>query len=203
MIYYSSRDPVFIKKVHLRTWLLRDEIESALKQRLQHGPREDINLEEFKKEYLQDKEQNESSIEGKGRFKILQGGKSEDKCPILEFTKQQNLIPTDKIHLGIFIISEIEMDRMYFFSSAYFVEGQSIVIEFLIPQKFTLNAEVLYVHHYSREGRILSSNKLSYRIGVAFTFLKKGERALLKNFLQSIAYKKKKETPSSSVPEEA
>ena len=105
-------------------------------------------------------------------------------------------IPEEKIHAGVVVISELEIGRIHFFSSVHFIAGQSIVIEFMIPQKFALNAEVLHAYEYNTEGRILSPDKFSYRVVADFTFLKKGERALLREFLQSISSAKYDEKES-------
>ena len=69
------------------------------------------------------------------------------------------------------------------------MEGQSIVISFNIPEKFILNAEVTYSQSYSLKNRILSDTTLPYRICAKFSFLRKGERTLLRNFLEKIEYR--------------
>ena len=95
-------------------------------------------------------------------------------------------IPDDKIHIGRAILSEIYMDHMYFFCSENFLEGQSIVLEFLVPRKFIMNAQVVFCRKYNLKSRVISKNRLPYRVGIKFTYLKDGERTILRNFVQSI-----------------
>jgi hypothetical protein len=49
-----------------------------------------------------------------------------------------------------------------------------------------MNADVLYCRTYNMQSRIISKNKYDYRVLVKFTFLQEGERALLRQFIQSI-----------------
>jgi hypothetical protein len=49
-----------------------------------------------------------------------------------------------------------------------------------------MNADVLYCRTFNIKSRIISQNNYKYRMLVKFTFLKEGERALLRQFLQSI-----------------
>ncbi len=92
----------------------------------------------------------------------------------------------EKIVLATAILSEIDMDHMYIFSNHKFVPGQSIVIDFVVPKRFTVNADVYYCREYNMRSRIISDKKLPYRIAVKFSFLKEGERTLLRNFVTSI-----------------
>ena len=95
-------------------------------------------------------------------------------------------IEAAKLCHGRTMLGEIYMDKMSFFAGKRFSEGQAIVIEFLIPKRFIVNADVVYCRHYSMKSRIISGQKLPYRISVKFTFLKPGERTLLREFLESI-----------------
>ena len=179
MIYNNSTDPVFIKRIYLKTWLLRDEIESVLGQQFENGVKGGINLKKLKKQYHRS---DSTKIEEKNPHNISRTSNQ----------KKLVVIPEEKIHKGIVVISELEINNIYFFSSFNFIEGQSIVIEFLIPQKFILNAEVIYARQYNTENSIISSEKLSYRIAARFTFLKRGEKTILQKFLESISYISKK-----------
>jgi len=97
------------------------------------------------------------------------------------------VLAPDEIAIGRAMLSEINMDRMFFFCEKKFMEGQAIVIEFLVPKRFVLNAEVLYCVEFNLKSRIISKNKLPYRTIVKFTFLKEGERTLLRDFVKSIS----------------
>lgn len=93
----------------------------------------------------------------------------------------------EEVCIGRAMLSEINMEKMFFFCEKKFMEGQAIVIEFLVPKRFVLNAEVLYCVEFNMKSRIISKNKLPYRTIVKFTFLKEGERTLLRDFVRSIA----------------
>ncbi|MCK5072459.1 MAG: hypothetical protein KAQ98_03470 [Bacteriovoracaceae bacterium] len=95
-------------------------------------------------------------------------------------------LPKEKISFGKTILSEIYMDKMFMFTDNKFVVGRSIVVEFNIPKKFVLNADVIYCSEYNLKNRIISDTKFSYRLAIKFTFLKKGERTLLRQFISSI-----------------
>lgn len=92
----------------------------------------------------------------------------------------------DKISKGKTILSEIGMEKMFFFSSKAFTEGQSIVIQFCIPKTFIVNADVIYCRPFNIKSRIISQNNYTHRMLIKFNFLKDGERALLRQFIQSI-----------------
>lgn len=92
----------------------------------------------------------------------------------------------DKISKGKTILSEIGMEKMFFFSNKSFTEGQSIVIQFCIPKTFIVNADVIYCRPFNIKSRIISQNNYTHRMLIKFNFLKEGERALLRQFIQSI-----------------
>jgi hypothetical protein len=95
-------------------------------------------------------------------------------------------LPKEKLFQGRAILSEIYMDHMYFFSGVEFLEGQSIVLEFRVPKKFIMNAQVVFCRSYNMKSRVISKNRLPFRVGVKFTYLKDGERTILRQFVQSI-----------------
>ena len=95
-------------------------------------------------------------------------------------------IPKDKITLGSLVLSEINKKEMSFFCNRQFITGQSIVIEFIIPNIFSINAEVLSGRYYNMKGRVLSQRKLNYRTKVKFVFFDDKEKILLERFIRSI-----------------
>ncbi len=95
-------------------------------------------------------------------------------------------LPPEQIVIGRTILSEVHMDKIFFFSDYNFVEGQSIVIEFQIPKRFIVNANIAYCRNYNMKSRIIRTNQLKFRVCAEFNFLKKGERTLLRDFLRSV-----------------
>ena len=111
---------------------------------------------------------------------------SDDDALNLNADSDINFIPEEKVALGKTILSEISMDRILFFCNHSFIEGQSIVIKFNIPQAFVVNADIKYCRPFNFKSRIISKNSYNFRVLADFTFLKPGERALLRQFIQSI-----------------
>ncbi|MBT3584173.1 MAG: hypothetical protein HN509_04665 [Halobacteriovoraceae bacterium] len=226
MIYGNSNDPVLIKKIYLRIWTLRDEVEAVIRTRIERSEGEEIpKFEDLMEEYRERPPMLSPQLE------VLEGGASEDaeegeenaedsaeeeseeaeeqsaeaaadgdqteeaqadapkdegdsgKVDILQ---RFPVIPAEKIFRGTTVLSELTMDYMYFFSSQSFLEGQSIVIEFLVPKKFIINASVAYCRAYNMRSRIISEGKLPYRVAVKFSFMREGERTLLRNFVASV-----------------
>lgn len=179
-IFNASKQPVLLKKIPLRIWKLRDEIESVIQVRYEKATDKEkaINLEELTKEYT-----NNSS----------------------ELNQPAVTIPADKTSNGKAIISEIDMEGIRFFCSKGYIIGNSLVVEFQIPNQFRLNAVVLDNKAYDLKSKLISDKKLPFRIHLKWTFLKKNERPLLREFLQSISFGKrarKEKVESEEIPSE-
>jgi len=213
MIHNSSNDPVLIKKISLKIWSLRDEIESRLKTELEKNPETEINVDAIRNEYIK-KAPTDNVLSLKSGTDLdnsedemarAMRGEEPTEEPTAEATIEENnvvelnananvievsLTPPEleesKISKGKTVLSEINMDKMFFFCNRPFTEGQSIVIQFCIPKMFIINADILYCRPFNLKSRIISQNNFSYRVLAKFTFLKEGERALLRQFLQSI-----------------
>lgn len=111
---------------------------------------------------------------------------AEEKDESVNVIQRRPKLPEAKLYKGTTVLTELNMEEMYFFSNQSFLEGQSIVIEFLIPNRFVLNADVFYSRPYNHKSRIIRDNNLIYRVAVRFSFLKPGERTLLRQFVQSV-----------------
>ncbi len=262
MIHGNSNDPVLIKRIGLKIWSLRDEVESVIQQHLAHKAdgkalsSQEIN--EIKNEYAysgpieqkaglqlidggadtseesgddleaamaaamgggddaeaeesgddleaamaaamdggNDAEGEESGDDLEAAMAAAMGGSEEATTPSEAVAKPQGAkkiiqrgshnIKEDRLSRGVSILSELSMDGLYFFSEKKFMEGQSIVIEFQIPKKFVLNAIVSFCRPFNASSRIISNRKVDYRTVANFTFLKEGERTLLREFIRSI-----------------
>ena len=232
MIHNNSGDPVFIKKIPLRIWTLRDEIEAVLKEKVVKGS-ENLELKDLIDEYTTrgpgdsaevfDISPDEPSDDESAMAAALSDDESEmaaalsddasemetalskddaemeeenisDENPsildenssLVQIFQRTPNIPTEKVCAGKAVLSEINMDEMFFFSNQSFMSGQSIVIEFVVPKRFVANAIVSFCRNYNLKSRVISPNRLAYRIGIKFSFLKKGERTLLRQFISSI-----------------
>jgi hypothetical protein len=237
MIHNSSSDPVLIKKISLKIWSLRDEIESRIQDQMANAELSPEALEakivELRNEYTHRSSNSGNVIalksaedlsNGTGEDEMAaamaaaeagdspEGGEESTETPKAEGeaspeadnvvamkpaanTTDSNIISIaidtpnlaeDKIFKGKTILSEIAMEKMFFFSNRAFTEGQSIVIQFCIPKSFIVNADVIYCRPFNIKSRIISQNNYTHRMLIRFNFLKEGERALLRQFIQSI-----------------
>lgn len=220
MIHNSSSDPVLIKKISLKVWSLRDEIEARIQDQLDSGEitpeMVDSKVNELRSEYTKKTENTGNVLQlksaddlattetdelEKAMAEAIEGGDesaSPDNVVSMNgaAVNEDNVISIaiespvklsdDKISKGKTILSEIGMEKMFFFSSKAFTEGQSIVIQFCIPKTFIVNADVIYCRPFNIKSRIISQNNYTHRMLIKFNFLKDGERALLRQFIQSI-----------------
>lgn len=236
MIYNKSGHPIEVKKISIRLWSLRDEIEAAIERRMKECEAagvplfiEDIkhfyNLnsatpasgdnvipfaakptsedgmaslmeeigEEVKAEGEETKaaEGSETAPNLENAEEIIaeqtdQGLETKKPNPILDRPYERQAPDLNKISYGFTLLSDITMDNILSFTKDSFLQGQSVVVEFLIPQSFMMTADVSYCHHYAMRSRIISSTKPDYRLQCRFAYAIPGERDNLRNFLKSI-----------------
>lgn len=232
MIHHSSTDPVLIKKISLRVWTLRDEVEAKVREKIETLPEgtDNVDLSDLRSAYTPQKPgsavnnvielktdadldtsedemmkaMQEAAPEEPASSEVPQeevsqetdqAAATESVTPLFSAPENNNLIElssempplsADKIFKGKTVLAEIGMDRIYFFSNKKFTEGQSIVIKFEIPKTFIMNADVLYSRPFNLKSRVISENNFQFRVMAKFSFLKEGERALLRQFLKSV-----------------
>ena len=214
MIYNNSTDPVFIKKISLKIWSLKDEVKAVIQEKMKSSQADELTIDELRREYCSNigkgaevipLKPNEDLDTGEDEMAAaIAAAESEEATPeseeepvvqeaaLTENTDEHQIIqrsPTlgeNDISSGKTILAEVGMDRIYFFSSKSFLNGQSIVLEFVIPKRFVVNATIVFCREYNMKSRIISKNRLPYRIGADFSFLKEGERTLLRQFIHSI-----------------
>jgi hypothetical protein len=240
MIYNKSGHPVEVKKISVRLWGLRDEIESAIERRIKECDAAGVPLyiEDIKKFYnlktpgapdnviplkpaqseedamaalLEEVSEESKAEEPKPADPVdpaladaadenkalteaqeiiaeqtLQGLDTKKPNPILERPYQRQAPDLAKISYGFVLLSDINMESILSFTKEKFLQGQSVTVEFLIPQSFMMTADVTYCHHYAMRSRIISTTKPDYRLRCKFAFAIPGERDTLRNFLKSI-----------------
>ncbi len=247
MIYNKSGHPVEVKKISIRMWGLRDEIEAALERRIKECEAAGVPLfvDDIKSFYnlnmkapltdssnviplrgnpssddlnslmasLKEEEKVPEAEESKTTDEVLASlSEGEAKEPPKAFNEAEEIIaeqtlqglenkkPADillrpfkrqspdleRISYGFCFLSDIHMDNLLAFTQGKFLQGQSVVVEFLIPQSFMMTADVTYCHYYALRSRIISSTKPDYRVQSKFNFSIPGERETLRNFLKSI-----------------
>ncbi|MBH47792.1 MAG: hypothetical protein CME71_06440 [Halobacteriovorax sp.] len=208
MIYHNSNDPVLIKKIPLKIWTLRDELEAVIAARIESGEYSEDNppsIEDLIAEYgkkvpmkrlepeadeanlkLVPEEEESASDETEDVEQEATAETEVEKKDPVQVTQRRPKLSEDKIFNGTLVLAELEMDHLYFFSNRQFTPGQSIVIEFLIPKKFSMNVDIAYCRAFNLKSRIISSQNYRYRVAAKFTFLKEGERTLLRQFIKSV-----------------
>lgn len=198
MIYKNSNAPVLLKKINLNVWSLRDEIGQVIMSKIESMEEKELvksliqdyspekpALKLIKNEDSQDTESTGDSEETNSQIPAEEV-EEKNETNNEEITQKVFKLSPDKISKASTIMSEIYMDEIYFFSESPFLEGQSIVVQFCVPQSFILNADVFFCQTYSASNRVIGKSKLPYRICAKFSFLKSGERTLLRQFLSSI-----------------
>lgn len=228
MIYNKSTHPIEVKKISIRLWSLRDEIEAAIGRRMKECEAAGVPLfvDDIKRFYNL---KVEASLTDQANVFPLHAKKHEDGMaslmesigdeaksdeaetpatfseaeniiaiqteaglenkkpnPILERPYQRQAPDLDKISYGFTLLSDINMDAFLSFTKDKFLQGQSVVVEFLIPQTFMMTLDVIYCHHYAMRSKIISSSKPDYRLQCRFTYSFAGERDQLRSFLKSI-----------------
>ena len=208
-IHKASKDPVLIKKIALKIWSLRTEIEEVLKFRLKEADKRGLTsppIDDLVEEYqgnvspqeieaiFKNIKASDDSDENEGEDEEGEGGEGEgdeegesseesDDNLVIQRTPE---IPEEKITRGKTLLSEINMEFLFLFSEDTFIEGRNVVVKFLIPKTFSLNAQVIHCRKHTMSSRIISNQKLPHRACFKFTFLKPGEKSLLRQFLLSI-----------------
>lgn len=243
MIHNKSGHPVEVKKISIRLWSLRDEIEAAIARRMKEceaagvplyiedikafyklnkhesSPENVLELKKTSEESMaslmesigEDNKETEAEALAEvpapdapaaeaapGEETKIEAAESiiaEQKSQGLETTKPNPILDRpytrqppdlDKISYGFTLLSDINMDTLLTFTKDKFLQGQSVVVEFLIPQHFTMTGEIVYCNHYARTSRIISSSKPDFRVQCRFSYSSPGERDTLRNFLKSI-----------------
>lgn len=238
MIHNKSTHPVEVKKISIRIWGLRDEIEAALGRRMKEceaagvplyiedikkfyhltnqiqtndnvvplkkvqnenedgisslmeeigeDQKNDNKEEKLQEEKLTDENKNLQKAEEIIAEQTSQGLENKTPNPILNRPYQRQAPDLDKISYGFCFLSDINMEFMLNFTKDKFLKGQSVTIDFLIPNNFMLTADVTYCHNFAMRSRIISSSRPDYRVQCHFNFSIPGERNNLRNFLKSI-----------------
>lgn len=260
-ILNKSNHPVEVKRIELRIWKLRDEIESAIQRRIEERPdksSEEIDITDIKNFYLdilnsgevkEGSEAEEGSVDSSGNemdddamamMAALGDGEESDGAEedegvdedgAEEVENNQDTSESDddaaaalaaqmlsdqgpeassseqkvdadeekevkdfkrspphnsKIVEGFVLLSDIQMDQIILFAKDNFIHGQNIVVKFLVPQTFSTTTEVLASANIARNSKIISQLKPKFRLQCQFKFSFPGERAQLREFLQSV-----------------
>ena len=249
-IFNKSTHPVTVKRIAVRVWALRDEIEAAIDRRIKeceaagtalyiddikeyYGMRTDQPLSEQPQLQLVDGEaaptenmeqmmealaseapaapEEAPAVEAAAADAVPAEGVTGD-APVETAQKADEIIATqspeaaaeapkaphlqrpytrtapnsDKISYGFALLADVNMEWILTFSKQGFIQGQSVVVEFLIPRPFMLSAEIMMCNNVSMRSRIISESKPDFRLQCRLTYALAGERARLREFLTSV-----------------
>ena len=200
----KSNHPVEVKKVKVRIWTLRSEIEAAVAKRVESKGSEDsltVDIEDIKTFYhnhipaeveedlaAEETEGEESEVTKLTDEALSEDTKSDDdKTTESEKEKFERVIPEEKyISHGEVLLSDLHMDRVMLFTNEKFVQGQNIIIQFLITSPFVVSGEVQKVIHFARNSKIIKETRLDHRVQFGCSLMFPSERTNLRDFLKSI-----------------
>ena len=188
---------VEIFKIRLKIWKFRDELEYIISQRLEAAGNDPAQVETSDLEELDQRSPSSSGpldpLEGEER----EGeGEGEPGLGQMMMTREDNVLPmrrtrpqleTGKMADGTLALIDLNMETIACFTTHQYLPGQTIVMEFLVPQRFFMVAEVLNCPHYNRESRVITHGHLNYRLHAKWVDHLPGERSMLKRFLQSVS----------------
>lgn len=231
MIIGKSNHPVTVKRIEVKVWRLRDEIEEAIAKRLvdTNSDIHNVDIEDIKAFYSQnisdeDNTADSSELDSSGNpmdddaMEMLQAMNAPEEddaeAAALAMLEGQGLKPEvekmaeaimeddsegadqidfkrlpphqDKVSPGFTLLSDINMHEVLVFTKESFTHGSSIVLEFQIPKKFVMSAEVIKCVNISRNSKIISETRPKFRVQAAFKYLHKDEKETLRAFLESI-----------------
>jgi len=210
MIFGNSNHPIEIKKISLRMWKLRDEIEQLIAdaykesdpvQRqaqldliektyssLNRPMAEVISMKEHLDQKIEENPKEEVAAEESlpDEVKIEDQPTKAEETNLIQILPPSSQLPDDKVSEGVCLLVDITMDSILFFSKDFFIEGQTIVLEFGIPAKFNVVAEVTRSINYNLKSRIISKHRPDYRMAAKLKLIRPGDRALMRKFLASI-----------------
>jgi len=254
-IYNKSSHPVAVKRIPIRVWALRDEIEAAVERRLKEceAAGTPLFLDDIKEFYGM---KVDKPLSGQPQLQLvnndapgvqdgvddLMASLAQDSAPTEEVPaaatealaappeaeaapvaeKADELIAaqtpaekveghdaphvqrpfvrlapdSNKVSYGFALLADLNMDWMLTFSKDKYIQGQSVVVEFLIPRPFMMSAEVISCHHYGMRSRIISESRPDFRLQCQFTYKFAGERSRLREFLQSVEPTVPKKSPA-------
>ena len=200
----KSNHPVEVKKVKVRIWTLRSEIEAAVAKKMETSKEQAVNIDDIKEFYQthipthieEEIVSEESSSDNSEIAQKTEEALSEEKNESGENQKSdgesedkpfERIIPNeDLIYHGEVLLSDVHMERIMLFTNQKFIQGQNIIIQFLITSPFIISGEVKKVIHYARNSKIIKETRLDHRIQFDCSLLFPHERSNLREFLMSI-----------------
>lgn len=194
----KSNHPVEVKKVKVRIWTLRSEIEAAIEKKLKSSEGEiDISEiqtyysthipSEVEEEIMEEESANSDEEVTKLTEEVLTESDQEKNKDDNKPTPFQRCIPNeDHIFHGEVLLADVHMDKLLLFTNKKFLQGQNVIVQFLITKPFLVSGEILKTINFSRNSKIIKETKLDHRVSIRCNLLFPEERSSLRTFLKSV-----------------
>lgn len=203
----KSNHPVEVKRVKVKIWTLRSEIEAAIADKLDKSDESELqNLDiseiqafyhnhiptEVDSEIAQESSDGDSTELAKIADEVLT---DIDETKIVAAEDDNNESPpsfvrsvpkANMVFNGELLLADLHMDQVILFTDRKFLQGQNIIIQFLITSPFVISGEVKQVVNFARNSKIIKEIKLDHRIQINCSLLFPNERSNLRDFLQSV-----------------
>lgn len=166
--------------------MLASEQEGELPEGLEEAAGEEIETQAEETAQTQSAEETEPPFEEKSQGITLADFLPEETTGGVGILQRRPKLEPVQMMRAMCFLSELNMDAIYFFSNEKMMAGQSVVIDFLVPQRFLFMAEVIHCRPYNMRSRIISSTPHPFRVAARPLFLKAGERTLLREFLETV-----------------
>lgn len=166
-IHGRYHQKVEIKKIRLKIWRLRDELEYVIAKRLAaaNGDPAQVDTSDLKSP-------RQENLEPEGNLLVIQ--------------RNRPPLKRSQIADGSLALMDLHASGLSCFSTQEYLGGQTIVVEFIVPRPFFITGEVLECRQYNRKSKVISKSPLIYRLHAKWTYRMPGERTILKRFLNSI-----------------
>lgn len=152
----------------------------------QGGAGEDDEAAKLAAEMLGDQGGNADDEAAKLAAEMLGDQGNESSSNSSDSTLTRAIPDVDKLSSGFSLLSDMNMENIVFFSQQGYTFGQNIALQFLIPNRFIISAEVTSCLNMNRRSKIISKTKPNFRVEATITYLWEGERTNLRDFLKSV-----------------
>ena len=143
MIYGNSDHPVEVRKIRLKIWKFRDELESIIQQRLASKDNDlaQVELSDLQQLYHShittnaqvlemDQQDAEDLPHQKAPVNTTQSGK------VLTIHRNRPRLDKTKLADGVVALIDLNMSTIFCFCEQNYLSGQVIIMEFLVPNHF-------------------------------------------------------------------
>ena len=182
MIYGHANYPVEIRKIRLKIWKLRDELEFIIQERLAQADHDSSQIDTS--DLKRPAPTHSTLSQDQHHHNLAQTLTQEENILLMQRARPQ--LEPSKMANGVVALMDLNAKNISCFSTQKYLTGQTVVVEFLIPRHLFITGEVLACHPYNQDSKIISQTCLDFRLHVRWSYRLPGEQTLLKRFLHSV-----------------